>query len=63
MKKKLAKIEKEFKRLKKQEDYPSLGWFFWGAFVTLEKGTPERETFSRLWDSLTKREKKLCEQV
>lgn len=45
------------------KDYVSMGWMFWDLFVVAELTVKQRAEVSSLWNSLTKREKKLCEQV
>lgn len=50
-----------FEKLRKEKDYVSLGWEFWNGFL-LFTGKKKRE-HSQQWDSLSKQEKELCEQV
>jgi hypothetical protein len=59
------KIEKEvrndFEKLKREKDYVTLGWFFFHGFAV--STGHRREVYSVLWDSMTKEEKLLCEEI
>ena len=59
----MKEIKAEFNRLKKNEDYVGLGWFFWTGFAKETPGSKRRDLYSSLWDSLTKEEKERCEEV
>lgn len=56
-------IEEKFNRMLEDEDWYSLGWFFWKAFLMLYPDGDERKVYERLWDSLTEHQKDLCEEV
>lgn len=55
-------IETAVKKMKKDKNYSGLGWFFWEAFLILENGK-RREFIKKLYNSFSKKEKSLMEQV
>jgi len=54
----MDKIEKEFNTFKANENWGAMGDFFWRGFAAEGK---ERELYEKLWDSLTKNQKQMCE--
>lgn len=58
-----ALTDKQFEKKRKDKEYAELGWYFWNIFLLLPKEDPERVKASAQFDSLTKRERELCEQV
>lgn len=56
-------IEKEFNVLRSSENYRDLGWFFWNKFMSLGTGTKRRKIVNKLWDSMSRKEKKYCEGI
>ena len=57
----MKELENVFNKYRKDEDYVQLGWFFWNGFATYDGD--EKNLLRKLWDSLSKKEKRLCENV
>ena len=57
----MDRIEIEFNKLYNLKKYTALGWFFWDGFLLSDKR--ERKLYRRLWHSLSKEEKELCENI
>lgn len=54
-------ITRNFNQFKKKQQWSQMGAMFFNAFVTLPDKSPARKCAERLWDSLTEKEKDLCE--
>lgn len=49
--------------LVKKEDWSTLGWWMWDAFVLLRKGNAVRKVFEDCYDGLTSEQKELIEET
>lgn len=59
MHKEVTKIRK----LKKAGDYTALGWLFWNAFLLMDRKTKTFKAIKKEYDTFTKKEQKLMENV
>ena len=57
---KAEQLKKDFKEMRKNNDYSEMGEMFFFIFAT-EKENLYRKTAGKLWDSLTEEEQMMCE--
>lgn len=55
-------IRESFYSQRQSKDYVEMGWMFWRLTIA-DLTNEQRSEVRKMWDSLTKREKSLCEQV
>ena len=53
--------KRRFNELRQSKEYRKLGQWFFDCFVLLPDNRPTRNAVSACWDSLSRREQRLCE--
>jgi ferric iron reductase protein FhuF len=57
----VAQLKKDFKEMRKNNNYSEMGDMFFQIFCT-EEETMYRKAAGKLWDSLTEEEQMMCEE-